>query len=103
MSTRLHRRNDGSPAPHFQQFRAMLCNYLPEVIKHIDRDTRPASRQWVTIKVRPEVYQTMAALIERHGSVTGNRLTQSEVLAAAFNLALPVLVTRLFPSEADEA
>ena len=101
--TRLHRRNDGSPALHFQQFRAMLRDYLPEALRRTDNDTRPARNKWVTVKVRPEVFHTMSIMVERHRATTGSHLTQSEVLTAAFNLALPVLVTRLFPSEAGEA
>lgn len=97
MATRLHRRNDGSPALHFQQFRAMLRDYLPEALSRTRADTRPAKDQWVTIKVRPETFHTMSLMVERHQAATGSHLTQSEVLAAAFNLALPVMVSRLFP------
>lgn len=97
MASRLHRRNDGSPSIHFPQFRALLREYLPEVLQRTRTDQREAGDQWTTFRVRPEVSLTVAALIERHEAVTGNRITKSEVLAAAFNLALPVLVTRLFP------
>lgn len=101
--TRLHRRNDGSTAHHFKQFRATLHDHLPEAIQRTSADSRPANRQWVTVKVRPELFHTMSLMVERHKFATGEHLTQSEVLAAAFTLAMPDLVTRLFPTEANEA
>lgn len=101
MASRLHRRNDGRTPLHFPQFCAMLHDYLPEAIQRTQSDTREAGDRWGPIKVRPELFHTLSLLTERHEAATGNQITKSEVLAAAFNLALPVLVTRLFPSEAE--
>ncbi|TCM84591.1 hypothetical protein [Rhodovulum steppense] len=102
--TRRNHRNGGGKALHVSDLEALARRHLPEIAAHPpghpSRRT-PRENLWRTIKARPEIIQVLDALAERHEQATGQKITNSEIIAAALKLSLPVLASRMFPRADD--
>ena len=105
--TRRNHRNGGGKTLFICDLEVLAPRYLPELTsqqppghprKHTARENL-----WRTIKVRPEIIAVLDALAERYAQATGKKITNSEIIAAALNLSLPVLATRLFPQATNSA
>lgn len=105
--TRRNHRNGGGKTLYIGDLAVLALRYLPEITsqqplahpsKHIARENR-----WRTIKTRPEIIEVLDKLAERYAKATGKKITNSEIIAAALNLSLPVLATRLFPQATNSA
>lgn len=94
MASRANRRNDGSKPMFVSDLRQLTARHLPETIGR----TR-AVTEWSTTRMRPEVATVVDALAQRHAEATGREITKSEIIAAALNLSLPVLVAHVFPAQ----
>lgn len=97
--TRRNHRNDGGKTLYVSDLEALTRRYLPETLVPYGqpRKSTPRENLWRTIKARPEVIQVLDTLAERHEQATGQKITNSEIIAAALNLSLPVMVSRMFP------
>jgi hypothetical protein len=102
--TRQHHRNDGRKALYLRDLVALGGLYLPELYQVQLVGTYPTSppreNQWRTLKLRPEVIAVLDVLAQRHEAARGHTITKSEIIAAALKLALPQMVTRMFPEGA---
>lgn len=97
MTSRANRRNDGSTPMFISDLRQLTARHLPETIGQ----TRSGDR-WSTTRMRPEVANVIDCLAQRHVEGTGREITKSEIIAAALNLSLPVLATRMFPAKGTD-
>lgn len=52
--------------------------------------------------MRPEVANVIDCLAQRHVEGTGREITKSKIIAAALNLSLPLLATRMFPANGTD-
>lgn len=104
MASRLNRRRDGTQTFYLGHLRDQMKAHLPETLTAF-RDQQAKHDPWVTLRVRPEVVVTVAALAQRFRDRTGRDITKSEVLAAALSEFLPDLTRSIFPgvAGADEA
>lgn len=103
--TRRNHRNDGPKALYVGDLEALTRRYLPETQQVHPLGQGPArtprENLWRTIKARPEIIAVLDALAARHEAATGQNITKSEIIAAALNLSLPVMVARMFPDEGN--
>jgi hypothetical protein len=99
--TRHNHRNGGGKTLYIGDLAALSSRYLPETTRQHQPGQpvrcTPKENLWRTIKARPEIIEVLDALAARHEQATGQTITNSEIIAAALNLALPVLATRMFP------
>ena len=97
--TRRNHRNDGGKTLYVSDLAALTRRYLPETVTPLGqpRNNTPRENLWRTIKARPEVIDVLDALAQRHERATGEKITNSEIIAAALNLSLPVMASRMFP------
>lgn len=103
--TRRNHLNGGGKTLFIGDLEVSALRYLPEITsqqppgnsgKHTARENL-----WRTIKVRPEIIVVLHKLANRYAKATGKKITNSEIIASALNLSLPVLASTLFPSRND--
>ncbi|MFN3711726.1 MAG: hypothetical protein ACK4S8_14355 [Alishewanella aestuarii] len=94
MASRANRRTDGSRLMFLADLHQLTKHHLPETV-NAPRD----GDLWGMARLRPEVATVIDALARRHTDSTGKAITKSEIMAAALNLSLPVLATRMFPAK----
>jgi hypothetical protein len=75
----------------------VLAVYLPEAPRQSPLEDTEECPDWCTIRVQPEIMMAIIALQERYADQYANaELSDSEVLSAALNEALPILTKREF-------
>lgn len=98
--TQRNHRNTGGKALFVDDLAAVAREHLPELgvhatPQHMSR-SRPRENLWRTIKARPEIIEVLDTLAGRHEQATGRKISNSELIAAALSLSLPVLASRVF-------
>lgn len=96
---RLHRRNDGTEASHLIAMCATAAEFVPDAITTATAREAAGDVAWRACRLRPTVVDVLDALAQRHVEGTGETLTKSETIAAALNIAMPIMVTQGFPAK----
>lgn len=93
---RLHRRNDGTKAIHLTAMCETAAAFVPEAIATATAREAAGDVDWHACRLRPTVVNVLDALAQRHVEGTGEAITKSETIAAALNIAIPIMVTQGF-------